>query len=503
MKKNIKYIAKQIVLVFGIILIVSGCFKDDTTLANKEVPLIEVETDKTEFNIGIGEYVTIDPQATQTFGSQELIYEWALIEDEELEVISEEAVLSYQFIGLGTHHIRLKVTNDDGGIIQDYTVNVVTPYQEGLIVLGTNVQGQSDLSFLKVLTPEEEEEGLEAAFEIGVFSKINTGYTLSKAVDMDFTEERISISTQENGTIWMLDSRTLTVISEEAYGGKFPGFSPLKLTGRQHIRDGVMGDRQWNDNYILSADGRVYGYSSSFNEVFETVRLENSVNYSIVHSNEYNIYFGQDREPFYNCLLYAADTENDVVYYMGDSGSAAYNNSGALFNNAGIDIVNIVSKGTGDSYDNLFVIGRGKEDNSNQVYVVLLQHNYATKVNGYYVYEQAEELSIDESTDLKYNLKYNRVYYFNDNKVYQWYATKNSNEPLPTIDDTVLELDAGLEITCMEYSEDLSLMYLGVNNPALGEMSGCVYVYDILSMQLVNKYEGIAYKPVNVFYKTK
>ncbi|WP_430816370.1 hypothetical protein [Carboxylicivirga sp. RSCT41] len=501
--KTIKNIGKQLVFVFGINLIISGCFKDDTTFADKEVPLIEMNADKTEFNIGIGDYVTIDPQASQTFGDQVLTFEWALLDNDVLEVISEEAVLNYQFIGLGTHHIRLKITNNDGGIIQNYTVNVVTPYQEGLIVLSTNEQGKSDLSFLKTLTPEEEEEGLESAFETGVFSRINSAYTLSEAVDMDFTDERISITTRDNGTIWMLDSRTLTVIDEQAYANMFAGFSPLKMVGREHIRDGAIGDRQWNDNYILSSDGRVYGYSSSFNEVFETVRLESSVNYSIVHGHEYNIFFGQEKEPAYYCRLYAADTENDVVYYLAESGYTGYNNSGALFGNAGIDIVNMVCKDTGGSYDNLFVVGRGKGANSSQVYVIMLQYSYMSKINGYYTYEQTEALSIDENTDLKYNLKYNRVYYFNDNKVYQWYATENAEEPLPMPDDSVIDLDAGLEITCLEYSDDYSLMYLGVNNPALGEMSGCLYVYDIQSMQLVEQYDGIAYKPTNVFYKTK
>ncbi|TRX63309.1 PKD-like family lipoprotein [Carboxylicivirga sp. M1479] len=501
--KYIKHTLRLMMFVLGTTVLFTACFKDDTTLADKEIPLIEVDADKTEFNIGIGDYVTIDPQATQSFGDQELNYEWALIEDEELEVISEEPVLNYQFIRLGSHHIRLKVTNNDGGIIQDYSVNVITPYQEGIIVLSTNEQGQSDLSFLKTLTPEEEAEGVVPSFETGVFSRINTNYTLSKAVDMDFTEERISISTQDNGSMWMLDSRTLTVISEEAFMNEIPGFSPLKMVGRQNIREGQIGYRQWDDNYVLSADGRVYGYSAGLNEVFESVRLNNQVNYSIVHGYEYNIYFGQDKEPYYSNRLYAVDIENDIVYYMGDAGYVGYNNSGPLFVNASIDIINILCKETSSTDGALYVIGKGKEANSNQVFVVLLQPNNMSRATGYYTYEQAEDLSITQATDLKYNLKYNRVYYFNGNRVYQWYATTNSNEPLPTIDESILELDAGLEITSMEYSEDYTLMYLGVNNPALGEMSGCVYVYDIQSMDLLNKYEGIAYKPVSVYYKTK
>ena len=46
--------------------------------------------------------------------------------------------------------------------------------------------------------------------------------------------------------------------------------------------------------------------------------------------------------------------------------------------------------------------------------------------------------------------------------------------------------------------------YISTYNPNReGEYKGSLYIYDADSGELVNKYEGISYEPVSMFYKIK
>ena len=91
--------------------------------------------------------------------------------------------------------------------------------------------------------------------------------------------------------------------------------------------------------------------------------------------------------------------------------------------------------------------------------------------------------------------------------MYRWKNDWYYYQPIPQT--PVITLD-GKEITCFEFSPDEKQLYLGVYDPSLPDLKGCVYVYDAdkldpetRELTLLKKYEGVADRPIRVFWKNK
>lgn len=497
--KNLKVKYRNGLLValplFAFVLLCQSClFKDDTTLGTKEISEVTIGQERLVYNISVGERAEIDPLVTQSIEGVELSYEWSVLTGVEnaqkLEFLTDEPVFNEQFKGLGSFQIRLKVTNEYGGNIQFFTVNVVTPYEEGLIVVSNDQTGNSDLSFLKTLTPEEIAEGLTPKFETGVFSKIHPEVPLREVVAMEQINNRLVILSKDQGRIFLLDDKTMDIISEVAYAEQFAGFVPKTFLARIYVRPGGIS-YFYSDNYVLSEDGRVYGYNVLFNEMFESSKFPAEVRYdkAYLHTFDYNTTWRK----------YFIQHDEGMVFMPGDAGFA-----GARMSDFYSDyyILNMVSAETSGTNMDAFIICKSKipgEENKVIIHngIRTLSFNKAS-----YEYETTEELTVSEDTEMAYNLHSDRVYYFKDNKLYEWFPNVFKEEKLPSPEDAILTLD-GEEITSMSFTRDWKKIYLGVNDNSRSENSGSVIEFDPLTHEIITRHNHIANKPVKVFYKIK
>lgn len=165
------------------------------------------------------------------------------------------------------------------------------------------------------------------------------------------------------------------------------------------------------------------------------------------------------------------------------------------------DLINVVM----DKNTMSCLVSRKKE-NPNQIVVT---RGYASNKGGMtsswvYTYE-ADRITLTRESIMQSNDAYNSIFYTNKNKLYRWYNW-NASPVLP--ETPVISLDENCEITCFSFTPDSKRLYLGIYNSRLPDLKGSVYVYDADALdpetnqlKLIKKYEGIADKPIKVFWK--
>ena len=134
--------------------ILVSCFEDETTLGNR--PISEIIIDSTSiqqvYNINKNDTLIISPNISQTVRDKALSYTWEI----DLKAYSHDA--EFYFIGkeLGSYNCRLIVENSDGKSFFPFTLHVNSPYEEGLTIISKAAQGNSMLSFM--LNPADRSE---------------------------------------------------------------------------------------------------------------------------------------------------------------------------------------------------------------------------------------------------------------------------------------------------------------------------------------------------------
>src|SRR5690606_23915518 len=155
-----------------------SCYKDKTTEDLYSVSDIKIELANIQetVNIDKNENISLSPVVTQTKGNQELAYEWQV----DYKVVSNKKDFTFTGTDLGTYIVRLKVSNEDGSAFKKFVLNVHSPYEEGLMVLGENNQGLGSLSFLRKFTPAEIAAGKVEGFASNLFELNNPGKSIGK-----------------------------------------------------------------------------------------------------------------------------------------------------------------------------------------------------------------------------------------------------------------------------------------------------------------------------------
>ena len=118
---------------------------------------------------------------------------------------------------------------------------------------------------------------------------------------------------------------------------------------------------------------------------------------------------------------------------------------------------------------------------------------------------------ITEESQILPNDYYTCAFVSHKNEVYKWFYTQLDLDAMPFI-----KLPEGEEIRCLNHYQksrndsnyqDYSVqkeIYIASYNPNReGEFKGSLWVYNADTGKLINKYEGISYEPVDMFYKIK
>ncbi|MEO6682918.1 MAG: PKD-like family lipoprotein [Ginsengibacter sp.] len=451
-----------------------SCYKDKTTEDTYSVTDIKIELANIEktVNIDKNEKISLSPIVTQSKGNLDLTYEWQV----DYKVVSTEKDFTYSGTDLGSYVVRLKVSNADGSAFKSFVLNVNSPYEEGLMVLGENQQGLGTLSFLRKLTPAEKEAGKVEGFATNLFELNNPGKSIGKGPsDLVKRGRQLYISSADDGKISVVNGKTLE-LEAVVTAPEFPNFKPFKLN---------VPDNTSTSSIILNKDGKLFTLASQDLLILKNTNLTDNVpnadlamKTAVVGTMNFthNYFWDKDGSKLWN-FWYIGSNSLDVL--------------------ANQELISFFPT-TGAVY----TLTRDKTDPSKltkTVFGEFIQVYFQKPID---LKEKREFTNpaptLTENSITLVNQKFVKLVYANGGSIYNWFytgidipSTPFISIPIPGVVTSLASNPAGTEL------------YVGVYNSAASGLKGSVLVYNIDNGALINKYEGVSDKPVKLFYKTK
>lgn len=186
------------VLIMAVILLVTGCFKDEGNYDYTELQDLEIALPYETYQVGIGNQLSIKPTVTTEIAESDLTYQWE-IGDYSATVsnyytflkFAEGKDLNYKFDlfehmkGPGTYKIRLHAIQKSNGrsfYSPVAVVNLASEYS-GLVVLHGD-DSQSDIALLKATDFLVNEGSIETSFIPYLYSSVNKEKISGKGVSI-------------------------------------------------------------------------------------------------------------------------------------------------------------------------------------------------------------------------------------------------------------------------------------------------------------------------------
>jgi hypothetical protein len=488
--------------------ILVSCFEDETTLGNR--PISEIIIDSTSiqqvYNINKNDTLIISPNISQTVRDKALSYTWEI----DLKAYSHDA--EFYFIGkeLGSYNCRLIVENSDGKSFFPFTLHVNSPYEEGLTIISKDAQGNSMLSFM--LNPADGSE--PTGFMSGDQFAINNADYVFAANPADIVQSSRSLilacQGSEDGstpaTIYYLNDKTF-VIENMLTAPEYPDFKPTQL--------GIPSVAATLAYPILCEDGQVYEFSLLEGALAKPVKLpytyaQTAIVYDEGKSGYYNLIYW-DKEVNGLCQIY----NGYGPYYCGKTYLMQRNDcvgTANFFNGLNIRKMTLVKmteeqRKAGNNSEILVITnnqigmiqrtrlsvdfwGYNSETSEN-----VLVDNGGYKVCGF------GDLPLTETTPCIANLTYYSMLFADGNKVRRWNYTSNQQITAADVLQTIGSETA--IISGFELSADHKLTYVAFYEPDQPGLNGSVWVIDTDKGNIIKQYNNICYQPVKIMYKKK
>lgn len=494
----------------------TACVSDDSTTGDlTSLSLIKVDSTSisSTYHINKNETLTIEPHFSQTNAAKPVSYTWEINQ----EVYSTEPVFKYRGDRLGSYNCRLILANDDGRTFFHFTLNVNSPYEEGLTVLSHDADGHSRLSFM--LTPTD---GSKPQFyDEDCFAVNNPDMAMvSNAVDMTQSSGTLIIACQgqlssdglrqagnsdDQATIYYLNDKTF-VIENMLSAPEYPDFVPTRM----HIPSVGLSGASYP---ILTRCGKVFEFSSTEGALSEARLLQGIFAPSSMIEDP-----GAGR--YYNIVFW--DTEvGDLCHLYNGYGpyfcSKTYNctrdkcsgSNNYFLNRSFVQVVPIdrtdAQKTT--STARMLVITRNSfmyqktimspsfwEYNYDTAETVLVD-NGGTQTAGF------GESNFTETTPCIANMTFYSLLYGVGNQVFKWNFTSSQDLTNAQVLQTVGSSEA--IITDFAQSADHRRTYVAFYEPGQTGLNGSVWVIDTDKGDILQKYDNISYQPVKLLYKMK
>ncbi len=315
-------------------LALTACVTDDSTESNITLPTLSIEGSDAEtmpvHNIYLGNECVLKPEITYT-GNDTLTYHWqvgsyANSTKGELQDAGTGAELRYNFTAGGSYYAHLTVTDGKVGKSADYQINVNRTFEEGYLLSATDADGKGNLTFVKILTPEEEAAGTgdvvmehamermnENLSEEGLVGAITCSYSNYPSPDVT----RLLVSTKDH--CYFLDPNELTLLSIANYDEVYPGFSASnfyiddyamtpycydnKMKKFVHLNVKNQFPFEYSTYVGFQPEGIVQGQSSSWGRKSVTTFYLDYTNNAIAKYNAYAAYYGGSYFPTTEDLL--------------------------------------------------------------------------------------------------------------------------------------------------------------------------------------------------------
>lgn len=479
-----KNIFAIVALSLGLSLGFSSCVSDDSTDGTRELPQLSIKgSDATTlpiYNVYLSRECHIKPEITYNGNESDLKYTWQVGTYANgvkgaLKEVSTEPELKYVFPEGGSYYVHLAVTDGKVGQVVEYQVNVNRIFEEGYLLTSTDADGKGNLSFVKMMTPEEIAEGNTEMVVEHCLSSQNEGISedgLVKAVQgtisypRDLT--RILVSTKDH--CYFLDPNDFTVIQSISYDELYPGFQAT--TFMQDAYAPYAYDKNMkkfthlNLNYMFPYE---YGYFKDF--TMEDCILSYYLDY---------------REKAAPLIFYVNYTDSKVSIFSSYATSPIFGKDTCFPDTENLlEGQKLLTAFAGSSMSLVYVLSQDADDshvtlwkNSNAGYVIDAKD---------FTHETVEVTNTTavpaKGCRFVYSPIYKRYFYPVDNCVYV-YLPQNAFV-LPNKEQYAIKFSENEEVTYMDTNFDTEELYVATYDKQT--QKGNFYIYDCKDVTTNNK----------------
>ena len=508
MKQN-----KWLFLLISLPLLVA-CFEDKTTLADKPLSHITIETGiESVYNIKKFDKLVIEPVVSQSIANKELTYIWEV----NLKEHSRGPVFEYDGNELGKFNCRLIVENEDGKSFFPFVVYVNSDYEYGITILSRDAQGNSMISFMQ----EPMTADAVAQFtDYDCFARNNPEDDFAAgAVDIVQSGGRLIIACQGGGsrndapTIYYLNEKTMEIENMFTVT-EYADFKPTVL--------GVPAVSPVASLFpILCENGKVY----EFAVVEGVVSKPRKLKYTYAQSCLTNV-----NDNYYDILLFDNDNKgmsliyngygpyycSDTIHLMLDNPNFTTKNHFTQRELLSMVKINMTKeqKSEAGGHNKFLALTQiaGTEGSSVRSEVLYTDfwgydfvNNQPTFITEYTKSGKMYPSPLTPTTPCIANETYYSLLYSKGNKIYRWYY---ANEDLDALKNAKVLCSVGNErnmpvITGFEISADHKKTYVAFYERRVQGKNGSVWVIDTDSGEVLEKYDNVCYQPVKMFYKTR
>ena len=479
----------------GIAILVSSCFGIDDENYPELAPL-EITTVSDTINVMQG--IELKYTGLSVESDLETKYEWVygapatgtLVSDHKFKssvTISTSKTIDYTFNTIGTFILRLRADNGETVKYHYFTLNVNSGFDEGLVVLNNDTEGNGKLSFIKTLTEEESAAGEQEVFD-DIFGPSFPEYTLKNGTALKMTNNIVKkvqtagllVATNDGrGTIYEIEPQTFEMYNV-ARMDEFGTY--CKEFGGENTNTSFL------ISYFLGADGRAFSFD-----------------YQVGYISNQNDVIPEDMHrcvTLTNRSTATAATTLSGFFFNADGIYMKENTTNVRYDANGYKVINIASKRTGSVSSAAYILEQSlSEPTEYRILTTGAKRLSAPKELAKFT---ADKLYMDSDSKFVETLNASDVYYTYDNAVYRWSLTgKPSTSPAIRLPEGEQIKDIATNFKGKEKgTEGEDLLYVVTYNPdRAGEKKGSLYIYRFSDETLVKSYEGIFYEPAGIVYK--
>lgn len=451
-------------------LLIQSCYKDHTTVDTREISEIAIELANVPtdvLDLDKNETVNFSPTITQQDDKLALEYEWEV----DHEIVSREKDFTFKGDKLGSYIVRLKVSNQDGSSFKTFKLNVNSPYEEGLIILGESPEQKATITFIRKYANKLISETKVDEIERDAFAINNDGAALgNEPTDIVRRNNQFFVSTIGNQTITLLNHNTFEV-ETKVTAPEFPDFNPYRL----NIPNTTATKAQ-----VLTKEGKLYSLAT--NEFL--IQKDNSFDASVKLEVK---------------TQFVADMNFTSNYYWDNANSRLWNiwytKSSSLNEFEGQDLVQFFF-----ANNRVYTLTKSKQ-NPNQwsrtVFGPYIQEYFATPLE---ILEKETFTStnqlLNKASLTLVNDKLFNLLYVSGKSIYQWFYSSKDVSSTPFI-----TIDIPGEITAMERSLSGNELFVAVYDAAAAGNKGSVLVYNIENGRKITSFLNVSDKAVRLLYK--
>lgn len=494
--------------------LLTSCVTDSTTLPTRPLSEITIQSGiESVYNINKNEPLRIKPQISQSNTPKEVRFTWEV----DLKVYSHDEEFVYPATNLGTYKCRLIVENEDGKTFFPFTINVNSPYEEGIALLSQQPDGSSMLSFM--LTPTDGSR--ERHFTTGdCFTINNPDLPFSpRCIDMVQSSGSLIVACQGSAqlqdqqsasgspTIYYLNEKTL-VAENVVPVTEYDDFVPTRLIIPSVGASGVAYP-------ILCENGSIYEFSTTEGAISKPTNFRYKYAQTCLAHDDggagwsFDLIFW-DKEKGDLCDLYSGYGP----YYCSTQYLLVRDSVNAQTNYfANNDIVKIVG---------IDLTAKQKKSDKSEM-LVLTKNAFMTRKTilstGFWEYDTEVATAklwdnggtstacigtnvINEQTPCVANKTFNTLLFGQGNKVRRWYF----NSTTQSLDKADVLQTFGSDqaiVTDLVISSDHQTTYVAFYEPSQTGLNGSVYVINTDTGEILERHDNVCYRPVRMIYKKK